>query len=63
MNFIQRLQEENKILQITIENTQEEIKELLEYLASDKFTGIENNYVNAKEMYQRIVELRNTLTV
>lgn len=38
-----------------------ELLDFLIYLASDKFAGTENNFVNAREVYNRIQEIRQSL--
>jgi hypothetical protein len=38
-----------------------ELLDFLIYLASDKFAGVENNFVNASEVYNRIQKIRQSL--
>ena len=38
-----------------------DLTEFLSYLASDKFRGMENNYINARETFTRVMEIRNKL--
>lgn len=58
MNYIKQLQEKNKNLQATITDASQEIQDLMEYLGGDKFKGIDNNFVNAREMQSRIIKIR-----
>ncbi|CAB4152803.1 hypothetical protein UFOVP606_27 [uncultured Caudovirales phage] len=61
MNYIAKLKElQEKNLQGTLE-LEAAINDLLIYLASDKFAGVENNYVNASEMFRRVFELKQLL--
>ena len=39
----------------------EELTDTLVYLSSSKFQGFENNYVNAQEMANRILEIRSII--
>jgi hypothetical protein len=39
----------------------EELTDTLVYLSSSKFQGFENNYVNAQEMANRILEIRSLI--
>ena len=39
----------------------EELTNTLSYLCSSKFQGFENNYVNAQEMANRILEIRSLI--
>jgi len=39
----------------------EELTDTLVYLCSSKFQGFENNYVNAQEMANRILEIRSLI--
>jgi hypothetical protein len=39
----------------------EELTNTLAYLCSSKFQGFENNYVNAQEMANRILEIRSLI--
>ena len=54
-----RLHEKVTMLQANNEKINAELTELMRYLASVKFQGIENNYVNAAEMYNRIQAVRS----
>lgn len=54
--------------QIDIQQMQEtqtklwcELTNLMSYLASDKFQGMENNFVNAREMFDAVKEIRNLI--
>ena len=61
MNYIKKLQElQQKNANGTLE-LEAAINDLLIYLASDKFAGVENNYVNASEMFRRVSELKQLL--
>ena len=61
MNYIKQLQQENAELKANRDYTERQITYLLTYLSSDKFQGIENNYVNAKEMFTQLLLLRSNL--
>ena len=50
------VENENKMNEI-----EAELINLLRYLSSDKFAGVENNFVNASEMFNRVFEIRNKL--
>ena len=59
----------SEILKNEIENKSELLKNLsdeltntLIYLSSNKFQGFENNFVNAQEMANRILEIRNIIS-
>ncbi len=41
--------------------TEQEITEKLAYLGGSKFQGPDNNYVNAREMYSFLLNLRSNL--
>jgi hypothetical protein len=56
-----RLAEQVKIHNKNLQTMEEDIVRLMSYLSSPKFHGIENNYVNASEMYIALNELRNKL--
>ena len=61
MNYIKKLEQmQEKNVQSAFE-LEETINELLIYLASDKFAGVENNFVNASEMYRRVFEIKQLL--
>ena len=54
-----KLHEKVTMLQANNEKINAELTELMRYLASVKFQGVENNYVNAAEMYNRIQAVRS----
>lgn len=58
MRYINKLQAENEALKDTLKTVDVELTTLLIYLASDKFQGELNNYVNSDEMFTRIREIR-----
>lgn len=58
-----RLHEQVKVMEKNVATLNEELTELLVYLASSKFQGVENNYVNAREMYDKIARLRRMVMV
>ncbi len=53
------IQDRNDLLK----NLSDELTDTLIYLTSDKFRGFENNFVNAQEMANRIVEIRNIISI
>ena len=57
-----RLHEKVTMLQENNNKINAELTELMRYLASVKFQGIENNFVNASEMYNRIQAVRSMVT-
>ena len=44
-----------------ISEIEADLTAFLSYLASDKFAGFENNYINARETFTRVMEIRNKL--
>ena len=54
MNYIKRLQAENKELKEKNEALLEIFQEIRVYLNSPKFQGIENHYVNPDDILKRI---------
>ena len=54
-----RIHEKVTMLQANNEKINAELTDLMRYLASVKFQGVENNYVNAAEMYNRIQAVRS----
>lgn len=58
MRYINKLQAENKTLKDALKTVEDELTTLLTYLASSKFKGELNNYVNSDEMFHRIMEIR-----
>jgi len=58
MNHINKLQADNKQLTEKLNEVNQELANLMGYLSSKKFTGFENNYVNAIEMLNRVTEIR-----
>ena len=63
MNYIKQLQQENAELKANRDYTERQITYMLTYLSSDKFQGIDNNYVNAKEMFTKLLLLRSNLNI
>lgn len=45
-----------------LKNLSDELTDTLIYLSSSKFQGFENNFVNAQEMANRILEIRNIIS-
>lgn len=60
-NYIQTLQDQKAELHNRIDSTEEMCTELLRYLSSDKFSGADNNYVNATKMFNRVLAIRFNL--
>lgn len=61
-NYIKTLQAENEALKNNIKEQDQKLTDMLVYLSSSKFTSsMENNFVNAQEMYSKINELRSAL--
>jgi len=58
MNHIKRLQEESREYTKLRCELVDLISDKMAYLASDKFQGPNNNYVNAREMFAFLAELR-----
>ncbi len=58
MRYINKLQEENEALKDTLKTVEQELTDILVYLASKKFQGPLNNYVNSDEIYSRIMSIR-----
>jgi hypothetical protein len=58
-----RTHEKVNLLQSNNNKIADEVNEILRYLSSSKFQGPDNNYVNAKEMYNRIMILRNMVSL
>jgi hypothetical protein len=44
-----------------LDQLSDELTDTLSYLCSSKFQGFENNYVNAQEMANRVLEIRNLI--
>lgn len=61
MNYIKKLELENEELKKNLVATDTEIQNFLIYLTSDKFSGFENNFVNATEVRARLLEIRNQI--
>ncbi len=63
MNYIQQLKADKKELQEIIKTKNEVLHELLQYLTSPKFQGIDtrdgtlNNYVNTNDVISRILPI------
>jgi hypothetical protein len=58
MNYIKRLEEGNRELTTLRCELVDLISDKMAYLASDKFQGPDNNFVNAREMFTFLAELR-----
>ena len=62
MNYIKQLQNEvsakNEQLQTAFDRT----TDLLRYLSSEKFHGLENNYLNTEEAKRLITEMRTLVS-
>ena len=59
-----QLQEEIEELKANRDYTERQITYMLRYLSSDKFKGsTENNYVNAEEMFHKLLTLRSNLNI
>ena len=56
-----RLHEQVKHLQAKLDLVNSDLTEKLAYLGGSKFQGNDNNFVNAREMYTFIIELRGEL--
>jgi len=58
MNFINKLQADNSELTEKLNQVNQELTHFMSYLSGPKFTGIENNFVNAREVLDRVTEIR-----
>lgn len=58
MRYINKLQAENEELKDALKTVENELTDILVYLASEKFQGPLNNYVNSDEMFNRVREIR-----
>lgn len=56
MNYILKLQEENKSLKEDKNNINEELTTLLSYLSSPKFHN--DNTITVQEVYNRLIQIR-----
>lgn len=56
MNYIHKLQEENKSLKEDKNNINEELTELMAYLSSSKFH--KDNTITVQEIYNRLIQIR-----
>lgn len=61
MNYINKLEQENKKLENNLLETEIKIVDFLMFLNSDKFAGPCNNFINTKEVYQFLLNLSNDL--
>mgnify|MGYP003662731170 CR=1 FL=1 len=60
MNHILRLQTENDDLKAQIKLIDEKITDMLRYLSSDKFHGVDNNYVHiSTDIIHKVTEIKN----
>lgn len=62
MNYIKQLQQEVKAKEEQLQTAFDKTTDLLRYLSSEKFHGLENNYVNAEEARRLISELRSIVS-
>ena len=58
MNYIKRLEMENAEMREQLKQIQDSCTASMGYLASPKFQGPDNNWVNAEEMATRFREIR-----
>ena len=62
MNYIQKLQAENKALKEALDTAIESTTELLKYYNSDKFFGKENDYAHVTtDVYPKVLNLKSEL--
>jgi hypothetical protein len=62
MNYIKKIQQENEALKEGINLVIGEFIELQKYLNSDKFNGIENDYIHVKtDIYPKITAIKTIL--
>lgn len=61
MNYIKQLQLKNEELQKKLDEADAILVEKMKYLCSEKFQGMENNYVNATEALNMLYIIRNTI--
>jgi len=62
MNYINKLQEENKELKTRLSEALEHTEHLWEYANSDKFMGeIEDEYINKKDIFLRVAPILKEL--
>jgi hypothetical protein len=60
MNYIKRLEAEKAELERRLANVREMLTETMTYLTTDKFAGVENDYVHVRtDMLPRLGEIRN----
>ena len=59
MNYIKRLETENEILKKELDALTTGISDLASYLRSEKFQGIDNNWVNPQDVLLRLRETLN----
>ena len=62
MKFINRLQNENEKLKKQIQAYEDGLTAIMAYLNSEKFQGIENNFVNPSDIFLRINEMKQKVT-
>jgi hypothetical protein len=60
-NYIVRLKEENKLYRQQVLGFEDKLQDFLIYLASSKFQGFDNNYVNVDEVRMFLVNLRDDM--
>jgi hypothetical protein len=61
LHYTAKLKNEIAEKDAKIEIINQELTDLMIYLASDKFAGVTNNYVNAQEMFEWLRNLRSKL--
>ncbi len=63
MNYIKRLETENEELKATLAMANNEITNLMAYLASSKFHGAENDYAHVStDIFPKLRELREIVS-
>ena len=61
MNYIKQLQQDNAELKERLAAADQNITYILTYLNSSKFQGVDNNYVDASEMFNKLMDFRSNL--
>jgi hypothetical protein len=62
MNYIKKLEEENKQLKNSIDEAINELTEYQKYFNSSKFSGIQNDFAHVStDVYLKISNLKNNL--
>jgi hypothetical protein len=61
MNYIKQLQQKVAHQEKQMSDAKELINALMKYLASPKFQGHENNYINAQEAYNMLASVKNEI--